>query len=82
MERAKRTNMPGFFWTPLAIASACGELGRTEEAAAAVRDLLAIDPDFASHARWLIEPWHKTSGFVEPFIQGLRKAGLEIPDEP
>jgi len=36
-----------FFWPYLVMASACGHLGRRLEAAAAVRDLLALDPEFA-----------------------------------
>jgi adenylate cyclase len=51
LEHAKLVNMPGFFWPPLIIASVCGQLGRKSEAAAAVNELLAIDPEFAAHAR-------------------------------
>jgi TolB-like protein/Tfp pilus assembly protein PilF len=78
LERAKRVNMPGFFWPPLVIASVCGHLGRKAEAASAVNELLAIDPEFAVHARRYIEPWHYASGFLEPLLEGLRKAGLEV----
>jgi TolB-like protein len=38
LERAKRVNMPGVWWVPLVIASACGHLGRKSEAAAALHD--------------------------------------------
>jgi eukaryotic-like serine/threonine-protein kinase len=78
LEQAKRVNMPGFFWPPLVIASVCGELGRKAEAASAVNELLAIDPEFAVHARRYIEPWHYASGFLEPLLEGLHKAGLEV----
>ena len=80
LEQAKRVNMPGFFWPPLVIASVCGELGRKAEAASAVNELLAIDPEFAVHARRYIEPWHYASGFLEPLLEGLHKAGLEISE--
>ncbi len=78
LERAKRVNMPGFLWTPVVVASVCGQLGRKAEAAAAVNELLAIDPEFAANARRYIEPWHYASGFLEPLLEGLRKAGLNI----
>ncbi len=80
LEQAKRVNMPGFFWPPLVIASVCGELGRKAEAASAVNELLAIDPEFAVHARRYIEPWHYGSGLMDQLLEGLRKAGLQIPE--
>jgi len=63
------------------MASACGHLGRHTEAEAAVKDLLALDPEFAAHVRSNIESWHFASGLLEPLLEGLRKAGLEISDE-
>ncbi|MCI0603137.1 protein kinase [bacterium] len=80
LEQAKRVNMPGFFWPPLVIASVCGELGRKTEAESAVNELIAIDPEFAVHARRYIEPWHYASGLMDQLLEGLRKAGLEIPE--
>src|SRR6185295_4921447 len=70
-----------FFWPYLVMASACGHLGRHTEAAAAVRDLLALDPEFAAHARSNIGTWHFASGLMDPILEGLRKAGLEIADD-
>ena len=79
LERANRVDVPGLFWPFLVLASACGHLGRHAEAAAAVRDLLALDPDFAAHARSNVGTWHFASGLMEPILEGLRKAGLSIP---
>jgi serine/threonine-protein kinase len=62
------------------MASACGHLDRNAEAAAAVRDLLALDPEFAAHARSNVGTWHFASGLMDPILDGLRKAGLSIPD--
>jgi TolB-like protein/cytochrome c-type biogenesis protein CcmH/NrfG len=81
LERANRVDVPGLFWPYLVAASACGHLGRRAEAAAAVRDLLALDPEFAAHARSNVGTWHFASGLMEPILEGLRKAGLEIPPE-
>jgi len=79
LERANRVDVPGLFWPYLVMASACGHLGRRAEAQAAVRDLLALDPDFAAHARSNVGTWHFASGLMEPILEGLRKAGLSIP---
>jgi hypothetical protein len=76
---ANRVDVPGLFWPFLVMASACGHLGRKTEAEAAVRDLLALDPEFAAHVRYNVGTWHFASGLMEPILEGLRKAGLEIP---
>ena len=79
LECANRVDVPGLFWPYLVMASACGHLGRRAEAAAAVRDLLALDPEFAAHARSNVGTWHFASGLMELILEGLRKAGLEMP---
>ena len=81
LERANRVDVPGLFWPYLVMASACGHLGRRVEAEAAVRDLLALDPEFAAHARSNVGTWHFASGLMDPILDGLRKAGLSIPAE-
>ncbi|MBA3650420.1 MAG: hypothetical protein H0W66_02775 [Chthoniobacterales bacterium] len=55
------------------MAAANGHLGHKAEAEAAVRDLLAIDPEFAAHARSNIVSWHFASGLLEPFSTGCAK---------
>ena len=80
LERANRVDVPGLFWPYLVMASACGHLGRVAEAEAAVRDLLALDPEFAAHARSNVKTWHFASGLMDPILEGLRKAGLPIPE--
>src|SRR5213594_1416048 len=80
LECANRVDVPGLFWPFLVMASACGHLGRRAEAAAAVRDLLALDSEFAAHARSNVGSWHFASGLMDPILDGLRKAGLSIPE--
>ncbi len=77
---ANRVDVPGLFWPFLVMASACGHLGWRAEAAAAVRDLLALDSEFAAHARSNVATWHFASGLMNPILEGLRKAGLSIAD--
>jgi serine/threonine protein kinase len=80
LEHANLVNMPGFFWPPVIIASVSAQLGRKSEASVAVNELLQIDPQFANHARKFIEPWLYAIGYIEPLMDGLRKAGLNIPE--
>ena len=80
LECANRVDVPGLFWPFLVVASACGHLGRRAEAEAAVRDLLALDPEFAAHARSNIESLAlRERPAWSLILDGLRKAGLSIP---
>jgi hypothetical protein len=69
--------MPGFWRTNVAFAAVYGQLGEVEAAHKAVRELLALKPDFAVIAREELEKWWRPE-LVEQLIDGLRKAGLEI----
>jgi len=79
LDRVSRVNISGNFWIPLATAAICSSLGRDDEAQAAVAQLLALDPEFASHARHDIEAWHFASGLDGVLIDGLERAGLALP---
>ncbi len=79
LEHATRVNMPGMFWQPLVIACLCGLLDRRTEAAAAAKELLALDPDIEVNARHFIECWHYSSGLMDRILEGLSKAGLQVP---
>jgi len=80
LEAAVRINMPGFFYAQAARAEALGQLGQLEAARKAVQDLLALRPDFAANARQDYAKWFEPEQ-VEQLLDGLRKAGLEIPGE-
>ena len=49
-----------------------------DAAGKAVRDLLALKPDYPQVARQLHAKWILPD-FVEQLMDGLRKAGLDIP---
>ena len=68
-----------FFYAHAAMAAALGQLGQHEAAQKAVRDLLALRPDFAATVRPEYGKWYSPEE-VEHLIDGLRKAGLEIPE--
>ena len=80
LEGAARVNMPGYYHTHALIAAALGQLGRQEDARKALQDLLALRPDFAATARQEYAKWY-SSELIEQLIDGLRKAGLEIPGD-
>ena len=81
LELAVRINMPNYFYAYAARAAALGQLGQREAAEKELRELLALRPDFATAARREYAKWYD-SEWVEHMLDGLRKAGLEIPDDP
>ncbi len=81
LEALARANMPDYFHVPAIKAAALGQLGRHDEARKAVQELLALRPDFATAARQEYAKWYDEE-HVEQVIAGLRKAGLDIPEEP
>jgi TolB-like protein/Flp pilus assembly protein TadD len=81
LEGVARINMPGYFHAPAIQAAALGQLGRYDEASKALQDLLALRPNFGAEARREYAKLYddENAGHI---IDGLRKAGLEIVDEP
>jgi serine/threonine protein kinase/tetratricopeptide (TPR) repeat protein len=74
---ALKANMPGFWRTHLALGAAYGQLGERESACKAIRELLALRPDFPAVAHEELGKWWDPT-LVEHILDGLRKAGLEI----
>jgi TolB-like protein len=78
LNEALRMNLPDVLYTPLLVAAAAGQLGERQTAEKALRDLLGLKPDIAAIARESLGTWFQPE-LVEHFIEGLAKAGLEIP---
>jgi TolB-like protein/Tfp pilus assembly protein PilF len=78
LETALKVNMPGFWRTQLILAAANGQLGERAAADNAVQELLRIRPNFAVAAPGELRKWHDEE-LQGHLIEGLRKAGLEIP---
>ena len=72
---------PDFFWTHIHLAMNYGQLGRTQEAKAAVAKLLKLYPDIAHNFRHEARKYNVSEEMVEHMVDGLRKAGLDIPPE-
>jgi TolB-like protein len=81
LEAALRINMPSYFHTHSALAASLGQLGQRDAGKKAIHDLLVLRPDFAQAARYEYGKWYAPED-VEHILEGLRKAGLDIPDEP
>ena len=77
LDFALKINMPGFWRTNLALAMAYGQLGEREAAGKAVRELLALRPDFPEVAREELGKFWDPE-LVQHLLDGLRKAGLDI----
>jgi adenylate cyclase len=75
---ARAFQMPQLFWDPLLRAAVLGRLGRDQEAAQAVAELLQLRPDFPTRGRFLISCYVKFKDLADTFIDGLHKAGLNI----
>ena len=78
---ALKINLPGLHSTHTALAACYGQLGMREEAAKAVRELLKLRPNAALIMRPGLQVRFSDSELIEHTIEGLRKAGLEIPDD-
>jgi len=80
LDIALKVNMPSYYYAHAAIAAAYGQLGKPEVAQGALRELLALKPDFAAVAREDYAKWFGPGELVERILDGLRKARLEIPE--
>jgi serine/threonine protein kinase/tetratricopeptide (TPR) repeat protein len=78
LDIALKVNMPSYYYTHASLAAAYGQLGERDAARAALRELLALKPDFASVAREDYAKWFGSGELVEHILEGLRKAGLDV----
>jgi len=75
-------NMLSFYCTHMSLARAYGQLDRKNEAGKFVGKLCQLYPSFADDARAEYRRWNWPEAAIENAIEGDRKAGLDIPDEP
>jgi TolB-like protein/Tfp pilus assembly protein PilF len=78
---AIKFNLPGFHVMHEALAAAYGQLGEHEKAAESLREIFRLKPDYGTAGRQRLEKWFDPE-FATHMIDGLRKAGLKIPDAP
>ena len=81
LDAAQKWNQPEFFWNQVHLAQAHAQLGHKKEAQTAVAKLLELYPEFPNNAWEEFRHWELREDMVELFIDGLRKAGMDIPPE-
>jgi serine/threonine protein kinase len=79
VEVALRFNMPSYFYTHAVLAAAYGQLGEPAAAARALAELAAQKPGFGAVARRELGKWYIDDRLLAEMLDGLRKAGLEVP---
>jgi hypothetical protein len=76
---ANQYDMPSLFWGPMLRVAVLGQLKRIDEAKAHIDHLRLLKPDFEKKAHYLISRYVKEGELIEQVVDGLRKAGLELP---
>ncbi len=80
LEEAQRVEMPGYYPNHVVLAAIYGQLGREKDARAALENLLELFPRYGGRAREELGKWFRTGDMLEHVLDGLRKAGLAIPE--
>lgn len=82
VKELERFDMPRF-WVPYAIsAAAYGQLGQLLDAGKAIERLRALSEQFPTNANLRLQRLVPPQGLAAQLLNGLRKAGLDIPDKP
>ena len=80
LKYALEIQMPEFFWNQAHLAANYAQLGRSEEAQASSEKLLELYPSFEKDYRGLFKAFNVPDRTIEAYVDGFRKAGLDIPD--
>ena len=81
LEAGKRVDMPGYYPYHMWLAAIYGQLGRQREAESSLEHLLALFPGYVELARENIGMWLVSPEMQAHVLEGLRKAGLELPGD-
>ena len=74
---------PDFYWYQAHLAAAYGQLGEAQKAHEALAALLALHPEFVANVWQELDFWFFADDdpIVPIYIEGLRKAGMEVPEQ-
>ena len=80
--RLSNRSAPDYIWAHGPHAAAYGQLGRTDDANTIVANMLDLRPDIEKTARARRRKFFRyQEDLLDHFMDGLRKAGLNIRDE-
>ena len=79
LEIGLKIDMPGYYWYHVAVAPNYARLGMKREAQAEIAALRQANPRFEKNAYQEFGKWFWVEEEVERLIQGLRDAGMSIP---
>ena len=82
LTQVQKINMPGFYWTYAYLAAVHGQMGHESKAQAAINRLLELRPEFLDDPRAQFLQWNNPDNVIDAWLEGFRKVGLDIPDEP
>jgi adenylate cyclase len=82
LQEARQIDAPGWVHNHTILAMIYGQLGQEEEARAAARQVLQMDPDFEQNAWYELQLRNFPEEMAEHMVEGLRKAGLSIRAQP
>lgn len=80
LDAIQKVNMPGYYWTHVALAAVNGQLGREKAASTAVREAVALLPDVGKQIEDDLVKWRLWDSLGPSFVEGLKKAGLEVAE--
>ena len=78
----QKINMPDYFATWRSLAVTYAHLGRIDEAKSAADRMLELNPGYEKDVATYLRDWNWTEDSVMLTLDGLHKAGVDIPDEP
>ncbi len=82
LAEAKRIEAPNIIFGYAALAITHAQLDQQQEAAAALKPILAIDPQYGDHVLTDLEKRNVHPDLIRAVVDGLRKAGLPMDGRP
>ena len=82
LKEARQVDAPDWVHNHTLLAMIYGQLRQEEQARAAARRVLDLDPDFEENAWYEFQLRNFPEPIAEHMAEGLRKAGLRIPAQP
>jgi tetratricopeptide (TPR) repeat protein len=76
---ALKMDLPKNYMVQAGLAAAYGQLGELDKARAVIAQVLAVQPAFADNPRAAFVARRMPDKLVESLMDGLRKAGLDVP---